>query len=348
MIQLRPDPSSSPGSPLPTSAGPVDVLHQMQYEVACVDAAAQVGGWIEDWITSLPGRIASYFYSKLPTLLLPGASANATCDEPPVCKTPEGSYKERCTPPTVTYVEGECELIARCETMFEGLPLKQTSIRFAPAAAISIENRNGSLVAISSRDTVADAFQRIASGTGGRATSSPSPEDFIPEVEKAFVQILKDAETSDSLDVAFVLDTTASMRLYIKQVQDNLIKFLEQLQKKKDTRVAILEYRDTSRDSSFLNRVNTPFTKDLKQVEKAVRSLTVSGGGDEPEAVLDALLAAKNELSWNSKAKRAVLLVGDAPPHPKTKDGRHDESEVVAQYQAADTHIAVYPVLAKT
>lgn len=351
MIQLRPNSSISssiyPDFPLTSVEGPVDAYHQMQYETACVDAAAQVGGWIEDWMTSLPGRIASYVYSKLPTLSLPGASA--ACDETPVCKIPKGSYKKRCNPPTVTYLplEGECELTARCETMFEGLPLKQTSIRFAPGATMSVENRNGSLVAVSSLDTVADAFQRIASGTGGCVTPSPSPENFTPVIEKVFEQILKDSETNESLDVAFLLDTTASMESYINQVQVNLVKFLQQLQEKKDTRVAILEYRDSDSDD-FLNRINIAFTKDFKEVEKAIQSLTVSGGGDVPEAVLDALLAAKNELSWNPKAKRLVLLVGDAPPHPKTKDGRYDESEVVAQYRATDTAITIYPVLAKT
>ena len=351
MIELRPDPSNSSSIysdfSLSPNSGRLDYFDQMQHEVACVDAAAQVGGWIEDWITSLPGRVASYVYSKLPTLSLPGAYASTPCDEPPVCKIPDGSYKLRCNPPSVTYLpkEGECELTARCETMFEGLPLKQSSIRYTPGAAISPKNLNGTLVASSSGNTVAEAFQRLAIETGGLDILSPSPDDFIPAIEKAFVQILKDSDENEPLDLVFVLDTTASMGAYIKQVKDNLVKFLEQLQERKNIRVAILEYRDSN---DFLNRVNTPFTKDLKQVEKAVQSLTVYGGGDLPEAVLDALLAAKNDLSWDRKAKRAVLLVGDAPPHPKTKDGRYDESEVVAEYRAADTHIAVYPVIAKT
>lgn len=351
MIQLSPNSSVSlvanSGFPSTKGTGPVSGFQPMQYEAACYHATAQVGEWIEDWMTSLPGRVASYVGSKLPSFTLPVAHASTPCDETPVCKIPGGSYKARCNPPKVTYLplEGECELTARCETMFEGLPLKQSSIRFAPGAVMSVENRNGSLEAISSGDTVKDAFERIATETGGDVTPWSSSENLTPVMEKVFGKILKDSGTSESLDVAFVLDTTISMNPYIEQVQLNLVKFLEELQKKKDTRVAILEYRDSGDD--FLNRVNTAFTKDLTKVKKAVESLTVSGGGDEPEAVLDALLAAKDKLSWNPKAKRVVLLVGDAPPHPKTQDGRHDESEVVAQYQATGTHIAVYPVLAK-
>ncbi len=329
-------------------------LHQMQYDVACVNATAQVGEWIEDWLTSLPGRIASYISSKMPTFSLPGASAASTpCDDTPVCKIPEGSYKATCNPPTVTYLpaEGECELTARCETIYAGLPLKQTSIRFAPGAKISVQNVNGTAVATPLQDTVENAFQRIASATGGLVTPSPTPENFTPVIEKVFDKILKDSAGSTSLDVAFVLDTTASMDPYIQQVKSGLVKFLEQLQSKKDTRVAILEYRDTgdlSNSDDFLNRVNTDFTNDFKKVDRAIQGLTVSGGGDTPEAVLDALQSAQSDLSWNRNAQRVVLLVGDAPPHPKTKDGRFDESEVLAQYQAVDTHIAVYPVLAQS
>lgn len=350
MIQLRPNSATPsgvhPNLPLTGAEGSIGVLHQMQYDVACYDATAQAGEWIEDWITSLPGHIASYVYSKLPTFTLPGARASTPCDEIPACKIPE-HLQETCCRLKVTYLpeKGKCELTGRCEkTVSENFSLRNTSIRFTPGDTASIVNRNGFLVDLSVPDTVEDAFERIATETGGDVTSWPSSENLTPVMETVFGKILKDSETSEALDVAFVLDTTASMGPYIDQVKVNLVKFLTELQKKKDTRVAILEYRDSD---DFLNRVNTPLTKDLQAVKTGVQALTVSGGGDQPEAVLDALVAAKNSLSWDPKAKRVVLLMGDAPPHPKTKDGRYDESAVVAEYAAAATHIAVYPILAK-
>jgi len=194
------------------------------------------------------------------------------------------------------------------------------------------------------------AFQRIAKATGGIMGHAPSADSLNPLIEKMSAHILKAAESSEFIDIAFVLDTTSSMQQYIAQVQKNLVQFLQHLQEmKKDKastcRVALLEYRD--KGDLFVNRVNTGFTSNLDQVQKAVSGLTTLGGGDVPEAVLDALLVAKNDLSWNSKAKRIVILIGDAPPQPRTTDGLHDEAKVVAQYQTTNTQVAVYPVFAE-
>lgn len=194
------------------------------------------------------------------------------------------------------------------------------------------------------------AFQRIAKATGGIVGHALSADSLNLLIEKMSAHILKAAESSEFIDIAFVLDTTSSMQPYIAQIQKNLVQFLQHLQeqekdKASTCRVALLEYRD--KDDLFVNRVNTDFTSNLDQVQKAVRGLTTSGGGDVPEAALDALLVAKNDLSWNSKAKRSVILIGDAPPQPRTADGLHDEAAVVAQYQTADTQVAVYPIFAE-
>lgn len=194
------------------------------------------------------------------------------------------------------------------------------------------------------------AFQRIAHSTGGIMGHAPSAKSLHPLMEKMSAHILKTAESSEFIDVAFVLDTTSSMEPYIAQVQNNLVQFLEYLQEKKKMdashcRIALVEYRD--KDDVFLNRVNIDFTSNFYQVQRTVRGLATDGGGDEPEAVLDALLTAKNALSWNPKAKRIVILIGDAPPQPKTQDEAHDETAVIAQYQVAGTQITVYPILSE-
>jgi Mg-chelatase subunit ChlD len=177
---------------------------------------------------------------------------------------------------------------------------------------------------------------------------SPSSKSLNPLLEKMSAHILKTAEESKVVDIAFVLDTTSSMEPSIGQVQNNLVQFLEQLQAKQKGntyRVALLEYRD--KNDRFLNRINTDFTSNLNQVQKAVKGLNTDGGGDAPEAVLDALLAAKNKLSWQPNAKRIVVLIGDAPPHPTALDGAHDEAAVIDQYRTAGTQIAVYPIFSQ-
>lgn len=365
-------------------------------------------------LASLVGKawnIASYFYSKFPSFSLPVAAASATPEyASSICPTPTGSYENSCHKPVVTYVadKDQCELTTRCATIYEGLPHRQTSIRFSPRdSSIALENHNGTLVIQRSREEAVNArlavlsetaatpeallrdqeeiigtlnagdvitvnselqptvispekwmknnkafnaFQRIAKATGGIMGYSPSATSLNPLIEKMAAHILKTAESSEFIDIAFVLDTTLSMAPHIAQVQKNLVQFLQHLQEKKKgeastCRVALLEYRD--RDDVFLNRVDTVFTSNFNQVQTAVKSLTTSGGGDEPEAILDALLVAKNDLSWNPKAKRIVVLIGDAPPQPKTRDERFDEAAVIAEYQTTGTEIAVYPVFSE-
>lgn len=195
------------------------------------------------------------------------------------------------------------------------------------------------------------AFQRIARSTGGIMGHAPSTQSLNPLIEIMSAHILRVSESSEFIDIAFVVDTTSSMGPYIAQVQTNLVQFLSQLQQKTkqntdNFRAALMEYRD--RGGSFLNRVNVDFTSKLDQVARAVPLLKASEGApDEPEAVLDALLDAKDKLGWNLKAKRIVVLIGDAPPHPKTADGLHDEAAVITKYQATDTQVAVYPVFAE-
>lgn len=362
-------------------------------------------------LVKMASHVAFYFYSKLPSFILPvaAASADAAC-APSICRAPTGSYEISCHRPVVTYVpdEDQCELSTRCATIYEGLPHRQTSIRFSPSdSGVVLENRNGTLVVQRSREetvnerleglskTVAapellireqdaiigtlnagdvitvtsnlqptivspekwpkynkgfSAFQRIAKATGGIMGYSPSADSLNPLIEKMSAHILKTAGSSEFIDIAFVLDTTSSMERYIAQVQKNLVQFLQHLQeKKKDKastcRIALVEYRD--KEDKFLNRVNVGFTSNLNQIQTAIRDLTTSGGGDVPEAVLDALLVAKNDLSWNPKAKRIVILIGDAPPQLTTTDGLHDEAAVIAQYQTTSTQVAVYPVFSK-
>lgn len=191
-------------------------------------------------------------------------------------------------------------------------------------------------------------FQRLARSTGGIMGLS-SRSHYLPHmIEKIFEHIMQNISLSDSLDVAFVLDTTSSMSDNIEQVKKNLTEFLRRLKQTMGssgniTRVAILQYRDKS--DIFLNHRVIDFTSDLDKVAVALSNISVYGGGDDPEAAFDALLAAKDQLSWNQKTKHVAILISDAPPHPKTVDGLYGEKDVMQQYQAASTNIVIYPII---
>lgn len=121
----------------------------------------------------------------------------------------------------------------------------------------------------------------------------------------------------NQVDIAFVVDTTGSMGPFIDAAQKQLLKVLRSFSSNQslDLKVGIVEYRDfPPQDSSFVTRVYD-LTADFEQVQKTLRRLHPSGGGDVPEAVYSGLSDACSKLEWRPHSSRFLLLVGDAPPH---------------------------------
>lgn len=120
----------------------------------------------------------------------------------------------------------------------------------------------------------------------------------------------------DEFDLAFVVDTTGSMGHLIKAAQRQTIAIIEALRQSADVdmQLGVVEYRDHPPEDRMVYKVY-PLTDNMKAAQKSINGLRASGGGDEPEAVLDGVLAACRELHWRAHARRVAVLVGDAPPH---------------------------------
>jgi hypothetical protein len=77
-------------------------------------------------------------------------------------------------------------------------------------------------------------------------------------------------------------------------------------------RLAIIGYRDHG--DEYVVR-HSPLDQNRFRALLFLQNLQVGGGGDQPEAVYDALEFAINDLDWTPGARRVIILVGDAPPH---------------------------------
>ncbi|MCZ6835128.1 MAG: VWA domain-containing protein [Planctomycetota bacterium] len=155
------------------------------------------------------------------------------------------------------------------------------------------------------------------------------------------------------LDLAIVLDCTASMAQELAQAQggiDDMMMFVSDVVA--DLRIAIIGYRD--RQDEFKTKA-WDFTSSLETARKQLWQLTAEGGGDNPEAVQDALELAYTKLSWRKDSDKTLVLVGDAPPHVgrgtsciNMAKRAHDIAELLTHViQAAGKDVKHFPEIAE-
>jgi len=148
------------------------------------------------------------------------------------------------------------------------------------------------------------------------ATFAPSGP-FIPTVEGTKIDIK--SGKGGCLDLIFVIDLTGSMGDDIDQVKKTALAILNTIKAAfPDFRVAIVGYRDWGDGANMFKDV--PFSSSFDEITSAINSLSCGGGGDEPEAVLEGLLRALR-MPWRNGCNKQIILMGDAPPHPKISQG---------------------------
>ncbi|MCB0130669.1 MAG: VWA domain-containing protein [Caldilineaceae bacterium] len=117
------------------------------------------------------------------------------------------------------------------------------------------------------------------------------------------------------LDLLFLVDATGSMDDEIDKLKASMTEIaaaLNRLPEMPDVRYGLVAYRDQG--DAFVVRT-TEFTN-LHQFQRVLVELQADGGGDEPEALNQALHSAIHNVSWRqADTVRMILLVADAPPH---------------------------------
>ncbi|MCB0060641.1 MAG: VWA domain-containing protein [Caldilineaceae bacterium] len=118
------------------------------------------------------------------------------------------------------------------------------------------------------------------------------------------------------LDLLFLIDATGSMDDEIDKLKATMADIADEiafLPEQPDVRYGLVAYRD--RGDAFVVR-SYDFTPRLDDFQRTLAALRADGGGDEPEALNEALHRSIHELSWrDEETVRLVILVADAPPH---------------------------------
>ena len=117
-------------------------------------------------------------------------------------------------------------------------------------------------------------------------------------------------------DVVWVLDVTGSMAAAIASIKNNITAFTSQLASKGiDYRQAFISYRDFGDVAPYPRLHDYGFASSDTQFTSWVASETASGGGDGPEASLEAIMEANNNLPWRTDASKTIILVTDSVVH---------------------------------
>lgn len=172
------------------------------------------------------------------------------------------------------------------------------------------------------KDTV-ETFSALAEATDGRVKYAKGPDDIVPLIRE-----LLSSPGDKSLDLTFVMDATESMMDDTERVRELLEPLLtEVLPTYPSWRIALVLYKDYFED--FLVKTACPFTSNLAVFRKALSGYRVQGGRDIPEAVYEALDGAL-ALPWNPESDKRIVLIGDAPPHPRPR-GKITKESVFAE-----------------
>ena len=116
------------------------------------------------------------------------------------------------------------------------------------------------------------------------------------------------------IDIVIVFDSTGSMGVEINAVKQRIQVIGTALLKKlPKARISLVTYRDTT--DSYLVR-GTPLTNSLSQLKSFLNTVQANGGGDHPEAVDAGMHWALTNNQFRDKSQKAILIFGDAPPHP--------------------------------
>lgn len=133
-------------------------------------------------------------------------------------------------------------------------------------------------------------------------------QNFI-DFPKRIIDTLAE-NSGNSLDVVFVLDVTASMKMALDTVKRHVDEIIVQMYERYDiVRVGFVQFRDV--DDDFFVK-SSGYITDKYDIKRLVYSLYASGGGDLPEPILDAMDSALTDYRFESDT-RQMFVITDAP-----------------------------------
>lgn len=177
-------------------------------------------------------------------------------------------------------------------------------------------------------------------------------DDYDPEDDPEHIidldSELKDVEDLKAVDMVFLVDTTGSMNSFMSGVKrimkkmiwdvfSNLTRYsLEEVEPFKFGLVTYKDHPQAGPNNAYalkkgideVAKIDMDLTSDKKMFDEAVKKMKFSGGQDEPEAVLDGMNEAINNVKWRDQSVKFLVHMLDAPAHGKDlNDCENDKFE---------------------
>ena len=174
------------------------------------------------------------------------------------------------------------------------------------------------------------------------AASAEGPIHPRQQQQQQGVEKTKKKAKRPRLDVVFAIDATGSMSDEIEVIKQEVWGIANRLASGKptpDIRFGLVLYKD--RGDDFVAR-STGLTRDLDKIHGLITSISVDGGGDNPEHVGRGLHEALS-LNWDGGrgVGRMIYLVGDAPGHTGYDDGHGIDAALARAKKAGITIHAI-------
>lgn len=127
-------------------------------------------------------------------------------------------------------------------------------------------------------------------------------------------------EDSRKVDVAFIMDTTGSMGTALVKARNSINDFVDTLSiGGLDLNLILVDYKDTV-DDTYPAKVYE-FGDDVSAFKAKLATFTATGGGDNPESGLEAIMDIKDVVSTRPDSQIQYVLITDADVHTSS-DGK--------------------------
>jgi hypothetical protein len=178
------------------------------------------------------------------------------------------------------------------------------------------------------------SFTEIAKKGRGDFVYASNPPDMVEKINA----LLK-KEAGREVDLVICFDTTGSMKPYVDEARKKLISMLEGIIPEfSGFRIGMVLYKDYF--DEYLTKL-MPFTRDFAYFQRNLNAIQTRGGGDIPEAVYEAIHEGIEKFTWAAES-RLIVLVGDAPPHPRPRGRITGE---MVQQKAEEKKIKISAIL---